>query len=90
LSFLAAQQDDLVVDEALAAVPLIGNLAVGLTDALNFAGNIGADMSPKVRELAEKQVLVSVVAVGAAVQAAAGAATSAAAAASSSTASRKS
>lgn len=87
--FLAAQEDDLEVDPTLAAVPLIGNLAVGLTDALNFAGNIGADMSPKVRELAEKQVLVSVVAVGAAVQAAAGAATSAAAAASSSTSSRK-
>lgn len=87
--YLAAQQDDIVVDEALAAIPLIGNLAVGLTDALNFAGNIGADMSPKVREMAEKQVLVSVVAVGAAVQAAAGAATSAAAAAASSTSSRK-
>jgi type II secretory pathway pseudopilin PulG len=88
--FLAAQEDDIEVDPALAAVPLIGNLAVGLTDALNFAGNIGADMSPKVREMAEKQVLVSVVAVGAAVQAAAGAATSAAAAAASSTSSRKS
>ena len=87
--YLAAQQDDIVVDEALAAIPLLGNLAVGLTDAFNFAGNIGADMSPKVRELAEKQVLVSVVAVGAAVQAAAGAATSAAAAAASSTSSRK-
>ena len=87
--FLAAQEDDLEVDPSLAAVPLIGNLAVGLTDALNFAGNIGADMSPKVRELAEKQVLVSVVAVGAAVQAAAGAATSAAAAAASSTSSRR-
>ena len=87
--FLAAQEDDLEVDPTLAAVPLIGNLAVGLTDALNFAGNIGADMSPKVRELAEKQVLVSVVAVGAAVQAAAGAATSAAAAAASSTSSRR-
>jgi len=86
---VAAQADDIVVDEALAAIPLIGNLAVGLTDAFNFAGNIGADMSPKVREMAEKQVLVSVVAVGAAVQAAAGAATSAAAAAASSTSSRK-
>ena len=86
---VAAQADDIVVDEALAAIPLLGNLAVGLTDAFNFAGNIGADMSPKVRELAEKQVLVSVVAVGAAVQAAAGAATSAAAAASSSPSSRR-
>lgn len=86
---VAAQADDIVVDEALAAIPLLGNLAVGLTDAFNFAGNIGADMSPKVREMAEKQVLVSVVAVGAAVQAAAGAATSAAAAAASSTSSRR-
>jgi hypothetical protein len=87
--FVAAQADDIVVPEELAAIPLLGNLAVGLTDAFNFAGNIGADMSPKVREAAEKQVLVSVVAVGAAVQAAAGAATSAAAAASSSPSSRR-
>jgi hypothetical protein len=86
---VAAQADDIVVDEEIAAIPLIGNLAVGLVDAFNFAGNIGADMSPKVRELAEKQVLVSVVAVGAAVQAAAGAATSAAAAAASSPSSRR-
>jgi hypothetical protein len=87
--FVAAQQDDIEVDPELAAIPLIGNLAVGLTDALNFAGNVGADMSPMVREAAEKQVIVSVVAVGAAVQAAAGAATSAAAAAASSISSRK-
>jgi hypothetical protein len=86
---VAAQADDIVVDEELAAIPVLGNLAVGLVDAFNFAGNIGADMSPQVREMAEKQVLVSVVAVGAAVQAAAGAATSAAAAASSSPSSRR-
>jgi hypothetical protein len=86
---VAAQADDIVVDEELAAIPVLGNLAVGLVDAFNFAGNIGADMSPQVREMAEKQVLVSVVAVGAAVQAAAAAATSAAAAAASSVSSRR-
>jgi hypothetical protein len=87
--FIAAQADDIEVPEELAAVPVLGNLAVGLTDAVNFVGNVGADMSPKTREAAEKQVIVSVVAVGAAVQAAAGAATSAAAAASSSSPSRR-
>jgi len=87
--FIAAQADDIEVPEELAAIPVLGTLAVGLTDAVNFVGNVGADMSPKAREAAEKQVLVSVVAVGAAVQAAAGAATSAAAAAASSTSSRK-
>jgi hypothetical protein len=48
-------------------------------DALNFVGNVGSDMSPKVREQSEKIVVAAVVAVGAAVQAATGAAVSAAA-----------
>jgi hypothetical protein len=70
--FVAAQADDIQVDPALAAIPGIGNVAVGLTNAINFVGNVGADMSPKTRKTAKKEVVVSVVAVGAAVQAAAG------------------
>jgi hypothetical protein len=77
--FVAAQADDIVVDETLAAVPLIGNAAVALTDAINFMGNVGADMSPKVREESKKIVVSAVVAVGAAVNAATGAALTAAA-----------
>ena len=77
--FVAAQADDIVVDEALAAIPLLGNAAVALTDAVNFLGNVGSDMSPKVREKSEKVVVSAVVAVGAAVNAATGAALTAAA-----------
>jgi hypothetical protein len=77
--FVAAEADDIVVDESLAAIPLLGNAAVALTDAVNFIGNVGADMSPKVREESQKIVVSAVVAVGAAVNAATGAALTAAA-----------
>lgn len=77
LLFVAAQADDIVVDEALAAIPLLGNAAVALVDAVNFMGNVGSDMSPKVREESKKIVISAVVAVGAAVNAATGAAVAA-------------
>jgi hypothetical protein len=79
--FLAAQVDDIVISEELAAIPG----AAALVDAINFLGNAGADMSPKVREESEKIVVTAVVAAGVAVQAAAGAATSAAVSAGGST-----
>lgn len=87
--FVAAEADDMEVDPALAAIPVLGNVAVALTDALNFAGNVGSDMSPKVREESKKIVVSAVVAVGAAVSAATGAATGAASAASSSSSVRR-
>ena len=87
--WVAAEADDIEVDEALAAIPLLGNAVVALADAVNFVGNVGADMSPKVREESKKIVVSAVVAVGAAVSAATGAATSAASAASSSSPTRK-
>jgi hypothetical protein len=87
--FVAAEADDMEVDPALAAIPVLGNVAVALTDALNFAGNVGSDMSPKVREESKKIVVSAVVAVGAAVSAATGAATGAASAASSSSSIRR-
>lgn len=77
--FVAAKADDIVVDENLAAIPLLGSTAVALADAINFMGNVGADMSPKVREESEKIVVTAVVAVGAAVNAATGAALTASA-----------
>jgi hypothetical protein len=64
--FVVAQADDIVVDEELAAIPVLGATVVALTDALNFMGNAGADMSPKVREESKKIVVTAVVAVGAA------------------------
>jgi hypothetical protein len=77
--FVAAKADDIVVDENLAAIPLLGSTAVALADAINFMGNVGADMSPKVREESKKIVVTAVVAVGAAVNAATGAALTASA-----------
>jgi hypothetical protein len=77
--FVAAQADDLEVNEELAAVPVLGATVVALTEALNFMGNVGSDMSPKVREESKKIVVTAVVAVGAAVNAATGAALTAAA-----------
>jgi hypothetical protein len=76
--YLAAEQDDIVLSEELAAIPGLA----GAVEVLNFLGNAGADMSPKVREESEKIVVTAVVAAGAAVQAAAGAAASAASSAS--------
>jgi hypothetical protein len=73
--FVAAQADDIEISEELAVIP--GLLAA--VDAINFIGNVGADMSPKVREESEKVVVTAIVAVGAAVNAATGAALTAAA-----------
>jgi len=77
--FVAAQADDIEVNEELAAVPVLGATVVALADAINFMGNVGSDMSPKVREESKKIVVTAVVAVGAAVNAATGAALTAAA-----------
>lgn len=76
--FVAAQADDIVLSEELAAIPG----AEALVGAINFMGNVGSDMSPKVREESKKIVVTAVVAVGAAVNAATGAAMVAAAPAS--------
>lgn len=68
--FVAAQADDIQLDPSLAAVPGIS----AAVDAINFMGNVGADMSPKVRTQSKKVVVTAVVAVGAAVNAATSAA----------------
>ena len=59
--FVAAQADDIVLDEALAAIPLLGDVLGGATELVNFLGNVGSDMSPEVRETSEDIVVVSVV-----------------------------
>lgn len=58
---VVAQADDIVVDEELASVPVLGAAVVGLTNALNALGNFGADMSPKVRDVAEKTLVSAVI-----------------------------
>ena len=73
--FVAAEADDIQLDESLAVIPGLS----AAVDAINFIGNVGADMSPKVREESKKIVVTAVVAVGAAVNAATGAALSASA-----------
>ncbi|CAB4127908.1 hypothetical protein UFOVP113_1, partial [uncultured Caudovirales phage] len=68
--FVAAQADDIQVDPALAAVPVLGSAVVALTDAVNFMGNVGSDMAPAVREMAKKEVVAAVVVTQVAVTAA--------------------
>jgi len=68
--FVAAQADDIVLDPSLKSIPGLGEAVA----AINFLGNAGADMSPKVRAQSKKIVITAVVAVGAAVNAATGAA----------------
>jgi hypothetical protein len=67
--FVAAQADDIVLDEALAVIPLLGDVLGGATELINFLGNAGADMSPQVREDSEKVVVTAIVAVQAALSA---------------------
>lgn len=72
---VAAVADDPQLPEELEAIPG----AAEVLGALNALGNVGADMAPQVREDAEKTVIASVIATGAAVQATVAAATTAAA-----------
>jgi hypothetical protein len=67
--FLAASADDIVLDEALAAIPLLGDALGEAIELINFLGNAGADMSPEVREDSEKVVVTAIVAVQAALSA---------------------
>ena len=59
--FVAAQADDLELPSELAAIPLLGDVAGAALEIFNNLGNVGSDMSPKVREKAEDIVVVSVV-----------------------------
>ena len=77
---VAAEADDPELPAELAAIP---GAAVVL-EAFNNLGNVGADMSPQIREQAEKTVIASVIAAQAAIGAV-GAATTAATSAASST-----
>lgn len=74
-----AQADDAELPAELAAIPLLGEAAGAALETFNAIGNIGADMSPAVREQAEEAVVASVI-VGQVASAAASAAVSASAA----------
>lgn len=77
---IVAQADDAELPEELAVIPLLGDVAGAALEAFNAIGNIGADMSPKVREQAEDAVVASVIVGQVASAAAASAAVSASAA----------
>jgi hypothetical protein len=77
---VVAEADDPELPEELAAIPLIGNVAGAVLETFNDLGNVGADMSPEVREDSEKVVVAAVI-VGQIAMTATAAATSAAAAA---------
>jgi hypothetical protein len=59
---IAAKEDDPQLPEELLAIPLIGDVAGAVLDAFNSLGNVGADMTPEVREQSEKVILASVIA----------------------------
>jgi hypothetical protein len=69
---VVAEADDPELPAELAAIPLLGDVAGAVMDTFNNLGNLGADISPKVRKEA-KTIVVSSVVVS---QIAAGAATS--------------
>ena len=56
-----AQADDIQVPEQIANIPVFGASVVALTNAVNFIGNVGADMSPAVRHKAKQEVVAAVV-----------------------------
>ena len=74
--YVAAQADDIVVSEELAAIPGVGAAAVAVAQVLNLLSNVGADMNPVVREQAQ-QATVAAVIVGQVAQAAVAATASA-------------
>lgn len=56
-----ATKDDIVISEELATIPVLGSAIVALADAINFVGNVGADMTPEVREKSEKIVVSAII-----------------------------
>ena len=56
-----ATEDDIEVPENLASIPLLGDTAVAVINAINFIGNVGADMTPATRKKAKKVVVSAVI-----------------------------
>lgn len=56
----AAREDDPVVPQELASIPLLGDAAVAVLEAFNAIGNVGADLTPAVREQAQETIVASV------------------------------
>lgn len=58
---IAAQADDLELPTELAAIPLLGDVAGAVLGVFNDLGNVGADMSPQVRETSEEVIIAAVI-----------------------------
>lgn len=58
---IVAEADDATLSAAIAAIPFIGDAAGAVLEVFNDLGNIGADISPKVREQSEKVIIASVI-----------------------------
>ncbi len=58
---ILAEQDDPQLPEQLASLPLIGDVAGAVLELFNDLGNVGADMTPEVREKSEKVVVAAVI-----------------------------
>jgi hypothetical protein len=56
-----ARADDPVISSELAAIPLIGDIAGAVLDTFNAIGNVGADLTPEVREQAQETIVASVI-----------------------------
>ena len=57
----AAQADDPELPSELAAIPLLGDVAGAVLEVFNDLGNVGADMSPQVREQSEEVIIAAVI-----------------------------
>jgi hypothetical protein len=56
-----AKADDPVIPQELAAIPLLGDAAGAVLEAFNAIGNVGADLTPEVREQAQETIIASVI-----------------------------
>jgi ABC-type tungstate transport system substrate-binding protein len=63
----------------IANIPVLGSAIVALANVINFVSNVGADMTPEVREQSEKIVVSAIIVTQIATQAAATATMAAAA-----------
>ena len=58
---IVAEADDSTLSAEIAAIPFVGDVAGAVLEVFNDLGNIGADISPKVREQSEKVIIASVI-----------------------------
>ena len=58
---VAAEADDPDLPQAVAVIPVVGAVAGQVLETMNDLGNIGADISPEVRERSEEVVIAGVI-----------------------------